>query len=255
MASLAEALWNARAAGGVIAVDAAQRPADADAAYRIQAEAIARSGMTQVGWKIGAAAQAAMDTLVLDAPFLAPLLAPHCVADGADIGLVAGQLPSLETEFLVGMSAALPPRSEPYRNDEVAAAVGFIAPAFEVVATRFEGGMKGNGLLAIADGGGNGMVVRGEPVHDWQRFDLGSHPVHLSINGEDSASGSGSALIYGGPVEMVTWLVNQPQLASCGLRSGDIVMTGTCTGLLPLKAGDRAAADFGGLGKIYATFR
>jgi 2-keto-4-pentenoate hydratase len=54
---------------------------------------------------------------------------------------------------------------------------------------------------------------------------------------------------------MVTWLVNQRQLASCGLRSGEFVMTGTCSGFLPLKPGDRAAADFGALGQVHASFK
>ena len=254
MASLAEALWNARATGGVIAVDAAQKLAGAAAAYQIQADAIARSGMPRVGWKIGAAAQAAMDLLVLDAPFLAPLLAPHCLTDGAEVALVAAQGPGIETEFLVGLGTDLPPRAAPYRSDEVAAAVATIAPAFEMVAARFEGGLKGNGLLAIADFGGNGAIIQGAPVRDWRRFDLAGHQMRLSINGKEAASGSGSALIYGDPIAMVTWLANQPQLASCGLRSGELVMTGTCTGLLPLRAGDRAVADFGALGQVRATF-
>jgi 2-keto-4-pentenoate hydratase len=255
MASLAEALWNARATGRVIAVDAAQRPADVAAAYQIQADAIACAGMTRVGWKIGAAAQAAMDLLVLDAPFLAPLLAPHCLADGAEVALVPGQGPGLETEFLVGLGGDLPPRAEPWRDDEVAAAVAFIAPAFEVVASRFEGGLKGNGLLAIADFGGNGAIIQGEPVRDWRKLDLAAHALRLSINDRDTVQGSGGALIYGDPIAMVTWLVNQPQLASCGLRRGEFVMTGTCTGLLALQAGDAATADFGALGKVHAAFK
>jgi 2-keto-4-pentenoate hydratase len=32
------------------------------------------------------------------------------------------------------------------------------------------------------------------------------------------------------------------------------VMTGTCTGLVQLKAGDRASADFGELGQVHARF-
>jgi 2-keto-4-pentenoate hydratase len=91
-------------------------------------------------------------------------------------------------------------------------------------------------------------------VRDWRRFDLASHQLRLSINGEERATGSGNALIYGDPVAMVTWLVNQPQLAACGLRAGEFVMTGTCTGLLPLAAGDRATADFGALGQVHASF-
>lgn len=254
MASLAEALCNARADGGVIAIEPAQRPASAAAAYGIQAEAIARSGQKQVGWKIGAAAKPAMDLLALDAPFLAPLLAPHCLADDAQITLVAGQGPGLETEFLVALRADLPARAEPWQRDEVAAAVGYVAPAFEIVASRFEGGLKGNGLLVIADGGGNAAIVQGAPVRDWRRFDLAAHTARLSINGTETASGSGSALIFGDPIAAVVWLASQPQLTGRGLRRGDLVMTGTCTGFIPLKAGDSAAADFGELGTVHAHF-
>lgn len=254
MASLAEALCNARASGGVITVDPAQRPTSVAAAYGIQAEAIARSGLKQVGWKLGAAAKPAMDMLALDAPFLAPLLAPHCLADGAEVAIVAGQSPGLETEFLVALGADLPARAEPWGFDEVAAAIDYVAPAFEVVACRFAGGFKGNGMIAIADGGGNAAVVQGAPVRDWRRFDLAAHQVRLSMNGTETVVGSGSALIFGDPIAAVAWLASQPQVAPHGLRRGEIVMTGTCTGLTSLKAGDRAEADFGELGRVQARF-
>ncbi len=251
---LAEALWSARAEGDVIAIEPGQKPANVAAAYRAQAAVAARSRMAQVGWKIGAAAQFAIDMLALDAPFLAPLLAPHCLPDGAEVALVAAQGPGLETEFLVGLGADLPARTQPYQRDEVAAAVDYVAPAFEVVASRFEGGLKGNGLLVIADGGGNGAIVQGAPVRDWQRFDLASHTACLSINGTETASGTGSALIFGDPIAAVAWLASQPEVAPRGVRRGDLVMTGTCTGLTPLKAGDRASADFGELGQVHARF-
>ena len=164
MTSLAEALCHARAAGAVIKVDAAQRPTSVAAAYGVQAEAIARSGLEQVGWKIGAAAQAAIDMLGLDGPFLAPVLAPHCLPNGAEVAILPAQSPGLETEFLVGLGADLPTRDKPWQRDEVAAAVAYVAPSFEVVACRFEGGFPGNGMLAIADGGGNGAIVQGAPV-------------------------------------------------------------------------------------------
>jgi 2-keto-4-pentenoate hydratase len=251
---LAEALWSARANGDVIAIEPGQKPASTAAAYQAQAAVAARSGMAQVGWKIGAAAQFAIDMLALDAPFLAPLLAPHCLPDDAEVALVANQSPGLETEFLVALGADLPARSQPYQRDEVVAAVDYVAPAFEVVASRFEGGLKGNGLLVIADGGGNAAIVQGAPVRDWQRFDLASHSVRLSINGAETASGTGSALIFGDPIAAVAWLASQPEVAPRGVRRGDLVMTGTCTGLTPLKAGDRASADFGELGQVHARF-
>ena len=138
--------------------------------------------------------------LALDAPFVAPLLAPHCLADGAEVAIVAGQSPRLETEFLLALGADLPARAEPWRRDEVAAAIDYVAPAFEIVGCRFAGGFKGNGLLAIADFGGNAAMVQGAPVRDWRRFDLAAHAVRLSMNGAETIVGSGSALIFGDPI-------------------------------------------------------
>jgi 2-oxo-hept-3-ene-1,7-dioate hydratase len=254
MGTLAEALWNARASGEVIAYDAAQAPASVAAAYQIQAAMIELAGLAQVGWKLGATTRVALDLLALDEAFAGPLFAPHCHRSGARIALQPAHSPGLETEFLVGLGADLPPRAAPYVAEEVAAAVEFVAPAFEVIGCRFAGGLAGNGRLVIADGGGNAAIVQGEPVRDWQRFDLGRHGVRLSLNGTEAAVGSSSALIFGDPIGAVAWFASQPVLAGRGLRRGEIVMTGTCTGLLPLKAGDEAVADFGEFGEVGATF-
>jgi len=254
MAGLAEALWKARASGEAVAVEAAQAPASAAAAYAIQAAMIELAGLPQVGWKLGATTRVALDLLALDEAFAGPLFAPHCHESGARITLQPGHGPGLETEFLVGLGADLPPRAAPYAAEEVAAAVAFVAPAFEVIGCRFAGGLAGNGLLVIADGGGNAAIVQGEPVRDWRRFDLGAHGVRLSLNGAEAAAGSSSALIFGDPIRAVAWFASQPLLAGRGLRRGEIVMTGTCTGLLPLNPGDEAVADFGELGEVRATF-
>lgn len=254
MATLAEALWKARINGGVIAVEAARAPASAAAAYDVQAAMIRLAGLDQVGWKLGATTSATMELLAVDEPFVGPLFAPHRHPDGTEMALVAAHRPGLESEFLVGLAKDLPPRERPYEAGEVAAAVAFVAPAFEIVGCRFEGGFAGNGLLAIADGGGNAAIVQGEPVRHWQRFDLGQHAVRLSLDGAEVASGSSSGLVFGDPIGAVAWLAGHPVLGGRGLKRGEIVMTGTCTGLTPIKAGDAAMADFGELGQVRATF-
>ena len=253
-ATLAEALWAARTKGDVIAVEPAQAPATAAAAYEVQAAMVRLAGLTQVGWKIGATTAATLALLGVDEPLLGPLFAPHCHPDGAEVALVAGHRPGLESEFLVGLAADLPPRERPYQTGEVAAAVDFVAPAFEIIGCRFEGGLAGKGLLAIADGGANAAIVRGEPVRDWRRFALDRHTVRLRLNGVEVASGSSSDLVFGDPIAAVAWLANHPLLAGRGLERGEIVMTGTCTGLTFIKAGDEAVADYGDLGQVRATF-
>jgi 2-keto-4-pentenoate hydratase len=250
---LAEALWKARTSGEVVAIEPATVPTTA-VAYDIQATMIKLAGLEQVGWKIGATTNATLELLAVDQPLVGPLFASYRYPDGAEIPLVAAHRPGLESEFLVGLGADVPPRERPYHPGEVADAVAFLAPAFEIIGCRFAGGLAGRGLLAIADGGANAAIVQGERVRDWRRFDLSRHAVRLSLNGGEAASGSSSDLIFGDPIGAVAWLASQPLLAGRGLKRGEIVMTGTCTGLTPIKAGDAAVADFGEFGEVRATF-
>jgi 2-keto-4-pentenoate hydratase len=254
MTMLADALWNARTSGEVIAIEAAQVPATPATAYEIQRAIIEHAGLERVGWKLGATTRVALDLLGLDEAFMGPLFAPHCHANGSEVALVPAHSPGLESEFLVGLGADLPPRERPYAADEVADAVAFLAPAFEIIGCRFAGGLAGNGMLVIADGGGNAAIVQGEPVRDWRRFDLGRHAARLSLNGREAASGSSSALVFGDPIGAVAWLASHPLLVGRGLQRGEIVMTGTCTGLAPIRPGDEALADFGELGQVRASF-
>jgi 2-keto-4-pentenoate hydratase len=253
-ATLAEALWAARIGGHVIAVAPEQRPTTAAAAYAVQATMLERADLAQVGWKIGATTAATQALLGVDEPLLGPLFAPHCHPDGAEVKLVAAHRPGLESEFLVGLATDLPPRDRPYEASEVAAAVEFVAPAFEIIGCRFEGGLAGEGLLVVADGGGNAAIVRGQAVRDWRRFDLGRHAVRLRVNGAEVAAGSSSDLLFGEPIGAVAWLANHALLKERGLRRGEMVMTGTCTGLTFIKPGDAAMADYGDFGQVRAIF-
>jgi 2-keto-4-pentenoate hydratase len=251
---LAQALWQARQEGMAITLDEAAAPSSLAAAYGVQAAVVAHSGLRQVGWKIGASTPETMALLAVDAPFVGPLLKPHCHANGAAVALPMAQGPGLEAEFLIGLAADLPSCPEPYQRDEVAAAVGFVAPAFEIVGSRIDGGIAGRGRLAIADGGANVAIVQGPRVDHWQRLDLAGETVRLRVNGEEVASGKSADLVFGDPIGAVLWLANLRLLAGHGLRAGDLVMTGTCTGVTPLQPGDEAIADFGELGQVRASF-
>jgi 2-keto-4-pentenoate hydratase len=252
--TLAEDLWAARIGGDVVGVAPAQEPASAAAAYAVQAAMIRLAGLEQAGWKIGATTAATQALLAVEEPLVGPLFAPHVHRDGAEVKLAAAHRPGLESEFLVALAADLPPRERPYEPDEAQAAVDFLAPAFEIIGCRFQGGLVGKGVLVIADGGANAAIVRGEPVRDWGRFDLGNHAVRLRLNGVEVASGSSSDLVFGDPIGAIAWLANHPALAGRGLRRGEIVMTGTCTGLTQIQAGEQAEADYGEFGRVRATF-
>ncbi len=155
---------------------------------------------------------------------------------------------------MVGLAKDLPPREEAYSAREVEEAVAWVAPGFEIVGPRFSGGLPGAGLLAIADGGVNIDFVLGPRHEAWQALDLTAHEAVLSINGQERARGHSGMLLFGDPVRAVAWLASQPSIAPRGIRAGDVVTTGTCTGITPLAPGDEAEADFGPMGVVTARF-
>jgi len=212
------------------------------------------SGCEVAGYKIGATAQVSMDLLGVGGPFFGPLYREVFRGDGATVRLPMAHSPMIEAEFVVGLASDLPPRDAPWSLDEVRRAVAWVAPGLEIVGTRIEGGLAGAGMLAIADGGANIDFVLGPTDGDWRGADLSSHPVVLLVNGAEAASGNSGMLVFGNPIAGVAWLANRPELAPRGLRAGNAITTGTCTGIHPLSPGDEVVADYRSLGAVRARF-
>ena len=253
-ARFARRLWEARRDGNLIRVGEGERPADEAEAYAVQRGITEASGCAVAGFKIGATAQFAMDVLGVDGPFFGPLYRESFRRTGSTVRLPVAHSPGIEAEFVVGLASDLPPRDPPWTVEEVREAVAWVAPGLEIVGSRLEGGLTGAGMLAIADGGANIDFVLGPTDGDWQSADLGSHPVVLDINGVESGSGHSGMLVFGDPIAGVAWLANRAEVAPRGLRAGDAVTTGTCTGIRPIAPGDEVSADYGSLGVVRARF-
>lgn len=250
--SLAASLWQARQSGQVISVG--DEPADITAAYRVQQTLSDVSGCRVIGFKIGATMQTALDTLGLDEPFYGPLFDRYCHTGGAEVPIGAAHKALLETEFVIGIGQDLRPAGASVTQADIEAVTAWVAPGFELVCTRFDMALAGNGVRLVADSGGNMDFVMGEPYTDWRELNLNEHPASLEINGEAVASGHSGMSLYGHPAAMTAWLANHPTLAGRGLRAGDIITTGTCTGMTPVKPGDIAVADFGVMGTLETRF-
>jgi 2-keto-4-pentenoate hydratase len=247
---LATALWKTRTEGGVITVAEPERPANEAEAYAIQDEVAGLFDAEIVGWKLGATNAKTLQLLGFEQPFVGPLLSVHFHPMNEALATFPEHKPMLETEFLVALASDLPARSKPYTDEEVARAVEYICPAFEVVGCRVADGLAAAGLLVIADGAVNLAVIQGEPMPEWRSADLSDHPLRVEVNGAEAATGSSNLLLWGNPYGAVSYLASHPRAAARGLRKGDRIMTGTCGGLLPLAPGDEASADFGVLGTV-----
>ena len=67
------------------------------------------------------------------------------------------------------------------------------------------------------------------------------------------ATGNGAA-IPGGPLSALTVMANTPPPWAGGLKAGQVVTTGSCTGMPALASGREVVAEFGTLGDVRISF-
>ena len=137
--------------------------------------------------------------------------------------------------------------------DEIRDAVTDAYPAIELVNDYWVDGFALGVAHFVADNGSNGGLVLGEPVDDWRERDLAAAAVTLTVNGDPAAGGSG-ANVLGHPLNTLVWLANDLSRRGIGLRKGEVVTTGSMTGMTPCAPGATALADYGALGTVQVTF-
>lgn len=227
-------------------------PATIDEAYDMQ-EAfqalLAPERGAIVGYKIALTTPVMQRMVGFDAPAAGAVFesgvhhSPASVS-AADFGRLGA-----ECEVAVRLNADLPASGAPYDRAGVAAAVGALMPAFELVDDR--GADYGNlyFLGVAADNAWNAGVVLGQERSDWRSLDLENSQGAMTINGEPAGEGYGRDVL-GHPLDALAWLANVLAGRGRELKSGMLVMTGSIVSTKFLNPGDEAAFTFQGLGDI-----
>jgi len=224
---------------------AALRPRNAAEAYAVQ-DAVVRERGEVAGWKVGAASPQAL-------PARAALTADSISVDHAGLPVhlrAAGfAVMGVEAELVYEMGTDLPPRATPYTPAEVLAAVSSVRAAIEVCDTRFAVWAQQGEWSRLADQACHGALVVGTGV-------VGAHGVRpleqgvvLSVNGAVAVQHTGWGNPAGDPARLLTWLANAGAHSLGGLRAGQWVTTGACTGTLLVAPGTQVVAEFPGLGR------
>jgi 2-keto-4-pentenoate hydratase len=229
-------------------------PLSVDDGYQAQAAWSAHVDWPVAGWKIGCTSLAAQEMLSIAHPIGGRVFAPFLYHAPATLPASAFTAPLVEGEFAFVIDVDLPARDRPYERAEVEAAVGAAHPAIEIVDTRFADFVHAGAPNLIADCSANGALILGPTTEDWRGIDLAAAPVAMRIDGVTVGSGTG-ADVYGHPLDALTWLVGLLSRTGVGLRAGQVVTTGTCTGAVPLPPGSTAHADHGPLGTAEVTLR
>ena len=200
-------------------------------------------GARAVAWKAGGPSDKVE-------PTAAPIPAENVLHSPARAG-AAVQLLGVEAEVAYRLVKDLPPRSRPYSERSVAAAIGEVLVAIEWCDTRLAGWKETSGLWKLADFQNNGGLVLGSGTKDWRKIDFLQQEVEFRIGARVSrAKGAHS---FGNPFRLLPWLAKHCSRRGLGLRAGDVITTGSWTGLEAAQPGDEVTARFPGIGE--ATVR
>ncbi len=219
---------------------------DRRAAYAIQDATLAALGPIG-GWKVGASAPGRE-------PVCAPLPAEGLVPGGASLVGAAWHLRGVEAELAFRLGTDLPPRGLPYTRDEVADAIDAVLPVIEVAETRLVDWLDASPSALLADLLCHGGLVLGEPApfeRAW--LDLAHTEVVMHFDAQVVAHTVGEHT-HPDVGALLVWLANEAAARGAGLRAGQVVTTGSCTGMLFASQGTAVRAEVKGLAPLHARF-
>ncbi len=222
-------------------------------AYKIQQRMIQRrldKGETIVGKKIGVTSKVVMDMLKVDQPDFGMMTSGMVFNEGEAIPVDTMIAPKAEAEvaFVLkqdlmgpGISAA-----------DVLRATDFVVPCFEIVDSRIAD-WKIKIQDTVADNASCGVLTLGGTCKSPRDIDLALAGMVLEKNGEVISTSTGAA-VQGSPVNAIAWLANTLGRLGIGLKAGEIILSGSQSPLVPVKAGDSLVCSVGGLGSCSVRF-
>jgi 2-keto-4-pentenoate hydratase len=241
IARAADLLLAVRRGAPAIAGLGSLAPTDEAAAWAIQREVLRGLGGRIGGWKCATPEGKPPSAALLNAAGLRSAPAQWQVAPGARIGI--------ETEIAFRLGRDLKPRSTPWTREEVADAVAACFPAIELVASRYAD-MNAVPLLSnIADNIAHAGLVCGAAVADWRARDLNDLTVRQACGGEVQVERRGGNPA-GDALASLTRLANHLPAFGLHLEEGQVVTTGSWTGLLFVAGGQRVFGGFEGIGEV-----
>lgn len=213
------------------------RPTQVADALAIQAQTVALLQERVAGWKVGGVVDGALTYGVLVASRV--MRSPGRIAV-ADVPLLG-----MEAEIAFRFLRDMPPRAEAYTYAEVAERV-VAFPAIEVVATRYVDYAGTPFAERLADCMSSGAFVIGIERLRWRGFDLARLPVTLQFGDQVIVQQVGGHAA-GDPLLPAVDLVNVLRTGP-GVVAGQVMTTGTFTGLNFAAPGQHVRAAFDGFG-------
>ncbi len=198
------------------------------------------------GWKVGAGSPTAE-------PNPAPLLAGAVVRSPAKFDGKAMHLIGVEVEIAFHIARDIPARNEPVGRDEALVAVGDAFVAMEACDTRLADYKQAGPEWLLADNQANHGLVVGDDIPHWRTLDWPNLRVRQIIDGKVEVDHKGGLRAVD-PVRLLAWMIDHAVRLRGGIRKGQVITTGSWTGLTFYAPGIKARGEFVGLGAVEASF-
>ncbi|WP_010485372.1 fumarylacetoacetate hydrolase family protein [Pseudomonas sp. S9] len=122
-------------------------------------------------------------------------------------------------------------------------------PGIELCDTRWLSAEHADPLLRLADQQSNRALIIGEPCSLEAPFDWPGQTAEVRINGVSQQVSTGSHP-FAEPLNSLPWLARHAALQGNPLRAGDLVATGSWTGICWAPPSARVEVKFAGLGSV-----
>jgi 2-keto-4-pentenoate hydratase len=203
-----------------------------------------------LGHKVGLSSKAMQQMMGVDEPDYGHLLDEMQVFEHTPVHTGRYLYPRVEVEVGFILADDLP--GADCTEDDVLAATEALVPSIELIDTRITD-WKIKLCDTIADNASSAGFVLGEARVSPADVDVQMIEAVLTRNGDLVAEGRSDAVL-GNPVTAVAWLARKVESFGVRLKKGDIVLPGSCTRAIDVRAGDEFVADFAGLGAVRLSF-
>ena len=225
----------------IAALPPGSAPATIEQAHAIQDATVVALNDRVAGWKVSVTPDGVMRGVILDS---------RLVQSPATLAARDLQPLGIEVEIAFLFDRDLPPRAGEYSAKDVADAVTAVV-GIEIVSSRFTDYRTAPLMERTADCMSNGAFIVGTHRPDWRGTDLSKLEAVLRVNGRETVRKTGGHAA-GDPLLPAIALVNALR-HSTGVRAGQLITTGTFTGLHFAAPGDSITAEFTNFGKAELT--
>lgn len=218
---------------------------DSAAAYAVQRQVSAAlgwfDGVRPSAWKLGGAPGGMISAAAVPAAAIHP--SGWQVPPGYATAL------GIEGELVIRLGRDLTDTPD---HGEILASIDAWLPAIELCDSRLENGVSANALLRLADQQLNRALVLGDPMPLPDRPQWSRQTVTLHVDGDERFKATGSHP-YVDPLSSVPWLARHAAAQGTPLRAGDLIATGSWSGIYWASAGQTITFTLDGSGSASVT--